>query len=98
MKKENEKKKVGNKKTTEKKEKETNKCCNPGPSGVKQSTTGKKCVTKAESWYCHLCKIDRQSDMRLCVVYQRYVHEECEGLTKADKIDVFICTHCNNSD
>lgn len=47
-----------------------------------------------ESWYCKLCREDRQIDMRLCVKCKDYVHEECIGLTKNDVIEIFICPDC----
>lgn len=49
-----------------------------------------------EKWYCHLCNEDRVLDMRLCNMCMRYVHEECVGLTKQDKLDSFICPSCSD--
>lgn len=42
------------------------------------------------SWYCHLCGEDREEDMRLCANCLKYVHEDCLGLTKNDKIPIFL--------
>ncbi|KAF5275037.1 hypothetical protein FQA39_LY06974 [Lamprigera yunnana] len=50
-------------------------------------------VKSSESWFCFVCNENRQVDMRLCSLCKRYVHEECVGLTKADK-DIFMCPHC----
>ncbi|KAJ8930788.1 hypothetical protein NQ314_016365 [Rhamnusium bicolor] len=44
-----------------------------------------------ESWFCKLCREDRPVDMRLCSKCLDYVHEECVGLTKKDKIPMFLC-------
>ena len=32
-----------------------------------------------QSWYCYLCDIDSQADMRACALCGVYVHEECTG-------------------
>lgn len=44
-------------------------------------------------WYCPVCQMNEISDMRLCIVCQKYVHEDCVGLTKEIK-DNFICPFC----
>lgn len=49
---------------------------------------------KQESWFCFLCQRDEQLSMRLCCSCFRYVHEDCVGLTKDDKID-FVCPQCS---
>lgn len=46
-----------------------------------------------DSWYCFICKKDRVLDMRCCNLCNRYVHEECVGLTKKDK-GAFVCPEC----
>lgn len=53
-----------------------------------------QCKILNESWYCKLCREDRQADMRLCVKCKAYVHEECMGLTKDDVIEIFMCPDC----
>lgn len=68
----------------------------PVSSGVQKNQ--KKCngeeKKKNESWYCYLCQEDAMKDMRLCVMCKTYVHEECVGLSSADK-ETFICPKCN---
>lgn len=54
----------------------------------------KKPEKQKESWFCFLCQEDRIADMRMCILCQRYVHEECAGLYKGDKIK-FICSNCD---
>lgn len=57
----------------------------------------KKIIKKSkttESWFCFLCKENRQADMRLCCVCYQYVHEECVGITKNDK-GIFKCPKCS---
>lgn len=53
---------------------------------------GKK---KLESWYCKACKENRVADMRLCILCNCYLHEECLGLTNEDTIPNFICPYCS---
>ncbi|KAJ8889874.1 hypothetical protein PR048_009379 [Dryococelus australis] len=53
---------------------------------------------KSQNWYCHLCKTDRQLDMRFCNQCLRYEHEECEGLTGQDKMPQFVCSYFQDSD
>lgn len=67
-----------------------------GLSGVQknQEKCGGKDKKKNESWYCYLCQEDAVKDMRLCVMCKSYVHEECVGLSSADK-DIFFCPNCN---
>lgn len=64
---------------------------------VTKKTTSKNKTVKSkqnkEAWYCKLCREDVQKDMRLCSMCAVYVHEECVGLTKSDKL-VFICPDC----
>ncbi|CAH0551040.1 unnamed protein product [Brassicogethes aeneus] len=50
-------------------------------------------IKPKESWYCKVCRENVEKDMRLCSVSLVYFHEECVGLTKADKI-VFVCPDC----
>lgn len=57
------------------------------------SRAGKSKKAKEESWYCFICDKDVVRDMRLCAVCSRYVHEECVGLTKGDRI-TFVCVEC----
>lgn len=54
----------------------------------------KKKNKSSESWFCFICNEDRQTDMRLCLACERYVHEECVGLTEDDK-DAFKCPNCS---
>lgn len=44
-----------------------------------------KVKNKAESWYCFICQEDRILSMRLCPSCQKYMHEECMGLTSGDE-------------
>ncbi|KAL1454544.1 hypothetical protein WDU94_010775 [Cyamophila willieti] len=67
---------------------------------IKQEKTTKKTARKEKSpekespsWFCYLCGESSVMDMRCCCVCGEYVHEECVGLTKADK-DIFICPEC----
>lgn len=53
-----------------------------------------KSSEKSESWYCYLCTEDVVKDMRLCDRCKKYVHEECVGLTAADKDVIFLCPNC----
>lgn len=48
-----------------------------------------------ETWFCRACKEDRIADMRLCSVCNLYLHDECTGLTKDDKIVSYICPYCS---
>lgn len=48
-----------------------------------------------ESWFCKACKEDRVADMRLCSACNSYLHDECIGLTKSDKIVPYICPYCS---
>lgn len=90
------KEKVKEKKIVSKKVKTLTKIRNEQPSTSGISSYLKN--VQKESWYCHLCKTDRVSDMRLCNQCSRYVHEECEGLTKHDKIQFFQCSYCLDID
>ncbi|CAG9765755.1 unnamed protein product [Ceutorhynchus assimilis] len=56
---------------------------------------GKMEEKKSESWYCKGCQEDRVADMRLCVICKCYLHDECLGLTKEDKIEGYICPYCS---
>ncbi|KAL3265358.1 hypothetical protein HHI36_009566, partial [Cryptolaemus montrouzieri] len=38
-----------------------------------------------ESWCCFLCNLDRQADMRSCVGFRVWIHEECAGLISDDE-------------
>lgn len=58
----------------------------PGPSKPRASTS----KTEPESWYCFICNEDSVSDMRCCIVCQKYVHEICVGLCEDD----FTCPRC----
>ncbi|XP_063220554.1 uncharacterized protein LOC134529931 [Bacillus rossius redtenbacheri] len=51
-----------------------------------------------DSWYCHLCNVNRIGDMRLCNRCMRYVHEDCEGITSKHKVPNFMCSFCQGSD
>lgn len=53
---------------------------------------------RKESWYCPLCKEDKQKDMRQCTVCQTWVHEECCGLMAKDVIPFFRCPSCEESE
>lgn len=90
---------VSTKKHGKKKEKKV-KPQEPVVDETQPSTSGRLLATKKnnESWYCHLCKLDRVSDMRLCNQCIRYVHEDCEGLSKDDEILNFLCSFCRESD
>lgn len=64
---------------------------------ISKNKMKKKSIKKVdEKWYCHLCNEDRIIDMRLCNMCMRYVHEECVGLTRKDKMDSFICPTCSD--
>ena len=60
----------------------------------KNSVQTKLTRKNKDSWYCKLCHKDEQKDMRLCTVCFVYVHEECAGLAKNDKIK-FVCPDCS---
>ncbi|KAJ0181714.1 hypothetical protein K1T71_002436 [Dendrolimus kikuchii] len=45
-----------------------------------------------EAWYCHACCESEMLDMRQCTNCRKWYHEDCVGLTKADK--EFICSDC----
>lgn len=62
------------------------------PTQKKKAIQKRSCPAK-ESWYCFLCREDRVSDMRICNICTRYVHEECAGLTAGDK-GIFVCPRC----
>lgn len=66
------------------------------PKNKQQQPSKKKTnkTTEAESWYCSICQEYEVKDMRLCVVCRNFYHEECVGLTAADK-DIFICPNCD---
>lgn len=68
------------------------------PSTPKVNSTSKAATKNnnkvdEQDWYCAVCQVAKISDMRLCVVCQKYVHEECVGLTKEMK-DIFVCPLC----
>ncbi|KAG5896354.1 hypothetical protein JTB14_005832 [Gonioctena quinquepunctata] len=73
------------------------------PTKTTKSSEAKEAIAKTkdqtgrtkhkESWYCKACQEDVKKDMRLCSVCLVYYHEECVGLTKADKT-VFIRSDC----
>lgn len=66
------------------------------PKATTSKATSKKTNTKKvdeQDWYCAVCQMNEVSDMRLCVVCRKYVHENCVGLTKEMK-DIFICPLC----
>lgn len=60
-----------------------------------RATTKKNTTEEADEqdWYCAVCQVNEISDMRLCIVCQKYIHEDCVGLTKEMK-DNFICPLC----
>lgn len=78
-----------NKKSYEKHQQEEQ--SRPGPSGLQSKKT-----KQPESWFCNVCLEDVVKDMRLCVKCTRYVHEECVGLTSADKDIRFVCPDCED--
>lgn len=67
------------------------------PVTLKSSVLRPKKAKTCESWFCFLCGEDVVKDMSLCNGCQRYVHEECVGLTKDDKNEKFVCPDCENA-
>ena len=51
-----------------------------------------------ESWYCVLCRQEKQLDMIQCNTCRVWVHEECCGLTSKEEFYIFVCPSCADSD
>ncbi|CAH2090234.1 unnamed protein product [Euphydryas editha] len=62
----------------------------------KMKKTGKAESTKEnrESWYCHACKQDQETAMRMCYKCSKWYHEECVCLSEEDDDD-FECPDCS---
>lgn len=62
---------------------------------IEKSGRKRDCKTSQKaSWYCHGCEMERIADMRQCKECQKWYHEECVGLTTADR-EQFVCPDCN---
>lgn len=68
----------------------------PASNATTSKATKKNTKEKAakQDWYCAVCGKNEILDMRLCIICQKYVHEDCVGLTKEMK-ERFICPSCN---
>ncbi|KAJ8965827.1 hypothetical protein NQ314_003894, partial [Rhamnusium bicolor] len=71
----------------------TPKATSPKATTKKNDSKNGKQKADNENWFCAFCQLNEIGDMRLCSVCARYIHEDCVGLTKADK-GIFICPLC----
>jgi len=59
-------------------------------------STGKNKQKKAktnEVWFCCVCKMEKKRDMRQCMTCSAWMHDECIGVTKKDKM-AYPCKDC----
>lgn len=64
-----------------------------GPSKIPKTKHCGRQKRKNESWYCVLCNEKAVRHMMLCVMYSRFVQEECAGLRKGVRT-LFVCPDC----
>ncbi|XP_074032075.1 uncharacterized protein [Leptinotarsa decemlineata] len=62
-------------------------------SKMKSTKGAKSRKENRESWYCHACKQEQETAMRMCCKCSKWYHEECVGLTEEDDDD-FECPDC----
>lgn len=62
-------------------------------SKMKKTKGAESSKENRESWYCHACKQEEETAMRMCCKCSKWYHEECVGLTEEDDDD-FECPDC----
>ncbi|KAL4721040.1 hypothetical protein ACJJTC_018923 [Scirpophaga incertulas] len=62
----------------------------------KKKRTIKPKSTEDKEQYCLAREEERIADMRQCLEYCQWYHEDCVGLTKSD-LDAFICSNCQEN-
>lgn len=60
-----------------------------------QASSTKGTVRENPEWFCFLCQTSRLLDMRKCHLCQKWVHEECMGLTESDD-EEYECPRCKH--
>lgn len=76
----------------------TSKSVNKKQNGIKHKVSAKcdkgaKRAKISDSWYCIVCKEDKQLSMAKCSRCEAWFHNECIGL-ESDDDDDFVCPYC----